>query len=86
VREPGKPFWDFIVKDNERREKRDSILKQIESATDEQVKQFQKDLEELQQVDIIDIPQKVAEESMHHVILVGPPGCGKTSAARQLAK
>ena len=56
VREPGKPFWDFIVKDSERREKRDAILKQIESATDEQVKQFQKDLEELQQVDIIDIP------------------------------
>lgn len=35
VREPGKPFWDFIVKDSERREKRDIILKQLETATEE---------------------------------------------------
>lgn len=37
-------------------------------------------------MDIIDIPMKVSTESMHHVILFGPPGCGKTSAARSIAK
>lgn len=47
VREPGRPFWDFITKDNERREKRDWIAKQLETASEEQQKQFQKELEEL---------------------------------------
>jgi hypothetical protein len=47
VREPGKPFWDFIVKDNERRERRDQIQRQLENASEEENKNLQKELEEL---------------------------------------
>jgi Cdc6-like AAA superfamily ATPase len=86
VREPGKPFWDFIVKDNERRERREQIQRQLESASEEEQKQLQKELEEISQSDIIDLPQKVEEDKLHHVIVYGPPGCGKTQAVRQLAK
>jgi DNA-binding NtrC family response regulator len=86
VREPGKPFWDFIVKDNERRERRDQIQKQLENASEEENKNLQKELEELSQTDIIEMPQKVQEDKLHHVIICGPTGCGKTYAARQLSK
>lgn len=30
VRGPGQPFWDFIIKDHEKRQKREALMRQLE--------------------------------------------------------
>ena len=47
---------------------------------------MQREIDELASFEQVELPQKVDLDKRHHVVLFGPVGCGKTAAARHLAK
>lgn len=48
--------------------------------------QVQREIDELASFEQVELPLSVDIEKRHHVVLFGPVGCGKTAAARHLAK
>lgn len=88
VREPGSVFWDFVAGAVAKKQRKESLLRQLEACESEEDKiGIDKLLEEFQdEGKVAEYPKKVEEKHMHHVIVWGPKGSGKSYLVKNLAK
>jgi len=57
-----------------------------EEMSEEERVTIEREIQELLINDVQEIPPMVDIEKRHHVVLFGPPGCGKSATARHLSK
>ena len=95
VRQPNQPFWEKIKKNYDLKLKRSEFSKRMKELTSQpQVDQaakeaLQKEIDDFnianQVIPEVVYPLKVKDELMHHIVIFGPPGCGKTQLANFLS-
>lgn len=89
VREPGQPLWETVRKAVEKRRKREEVEKALRepSLAELEREKLRKQLEELSQAErVVEYPKKVEDDKLHHIVIFGVEGCGKSELARILAK
>lgn len=89
VRQPGQPIWDVVKKAVEKRKKREEVEKALreQNLAEPEREKLRKQLEELSQADrVVEYPKKVEDDKMHHLVVFGVEGCGKSELARILGK
>jgi len=88
VREPGGLFWDFVTSANVKKAKKEDLEKKLANptTTEEEKTVIMKQLEEFQDQIKTEYPEKVEDKDLHHIIIWGPKGVGKTQLAKYLAK
>lgn len=89
VRKPGADIWPEIRRYVDKKKLKQELKQKLEKQErqeiqlpPEEVEELQKQLEQLSVVHVApEYPQKVEPDLLHHVVIFGPEGCGKTEAA-----
>ena len=96
VRAPNQPFWEKIKKFYEVKQRRSEFNRKMKELNAQpQVDQvakdaLQKEIDEYnlanQPVEEVIHPKQVKDELKHHLIVYGPPGCGRSQLVKFLSK
>ena len=88
VRNPGEPIWEDVQKAYCRRKQRDELqTKMQEATTPEDKDRLKQQLDEIIAAENevkVEYPRRVEDDVMKHIIIMGPPKCGKTALLKHL--